>query len=322
TRSRCRSGTPKMAVHSISYLVEWKPQGVWLTIPAGAVEDFDGASESAQSDIGVGFGDTALTTATVKVRRSALGGLPTARTPIRLTPTVDALSARAFVGLITRRSGVDVVTLECAGILADIARRLKDTYTPVRRLRPIATRTTASSIEDPANSGYAGGLVNEALWRAGLRPVAQIGSFPTADGYYACDQALFAADFGWLAGDDGYAELLRCARAAGGQIYQRDDGVVIYRQPYALISTPTYTFSDRLANATDSLGVYGDIDEEEATTQYATKIVGHCTPRVERQVQIVIEDTTPRLVQPGETIRIPLLCDHPLTTIERTPAGA
>ena len=207
-----------MPIHLISYTVEWKPQGVWLTIPAGAIEDFDGASESAQSDIGVGFGDTALTTATVKVKRSALGGLPTARTPIRLTPAVDAVSSKAFVGIITRRSGVDVVTLECAGILSDIARRLKDTYTPVRRLRPLATRTTASSIEDPANSSYVGGLVNEALWRAGLRPVAQIGSFPNADGYYACDQALFAADFGWLAGDDGYAELLRAARQSASLI--------------------------------------------------------------------------------------------------------
>jgi hypothetical protein len=151
-----------MAIHLIGYTLEWKPAGSWLTIPAGAVEDFDGSSESAQADIGVGFGDTAYTRATFKVLRSALLGNATARKPIRLTPSVDAVAKKAFVGVIVRSSGVEVVTLECIGILQDLSRRLKDTYSPLFELRPIATKTTASSIEDPTDPDYAGGIFNYA----------------------------------------------------------------------------------------------------------------------------------------------------------------
>jgi hypothetical protein len=311
-----------MAIHPISYLVEWKPAGSWVTIAAGSVVDFSGSSESAAGDIGVGFGDTAYTRASVQVKRSALGSSSTARRPIRITPTVDGISSKVFVGVITRRSGVDIVTLECEGILMDLSRRLKECYSPLFIGRAFATKTTLSSIEDPDDPDYTGGPINYGLWTAGGRPLAQAGAYPSADFYYECDQALFAGDYVWLANDDGYAELLRCARAAGGQLYQRDDGVVVYRQPFLLISTPSYTFSDTIANATNSLGVYGEIDEEEATEQYATKIVGTFTPRIERPMQVVIDDSTPRQLDAGEVVTINLVPDLPLTSIELTSLGA
>jgi hypothetical protein len=237
---------------------------------------------------------------TVKVKRSALGGNPTARRPIRLTPSVDGNAQKAFVGIIVSSSGVEVVTLECIGVLQDLSRRLKDTYSPLFELRPIATKTTATSIEDPDDPDYQAGILNYAFWKAGLRPFEQAADFPSVHEYYSCDQALFAPDFSWLAGEDGYAEVLRACRASGGQVYQRDDGVVVYRQPFLRVSTPTFTFADPIGAATNSLGVYGEIDEQEDTGQLMTKVVGTFTPRIIRPVQTVIEDSTPRQVDAGE----------------------
>ena len=310
-----------MAVHLVGRTVEWAPLGAWATIPNSAIVGFDGQAESALADIGVGFGDTAYTRISLGILRSALSASSVyTRIPFRITPTVDAMSNVGFYGYSVTARGVKTVTIECEGILSDMQRRLKDTYTPLRELRTIATRTTATSIDDPDDPDYAAGLINEALWRARGRPYAQILDYPFADFYYDCHQALFASDYGWLAGDDGFQEVLRLARAAGGQLYQRNDGVVVYISPYAMVTTPSYTFSDLAATATDSLGVYGGIDEDEASRSYATKIVGQFVPRVERSTQVVIEDTTPRLVQPGEIITIPLMCDHPLTEIELASA--
>jgi hypothetical protein len=310
-----------MAVHLVGRTVRWKPAGSWLTIPNSAIVDFGGQIESAVSDIGVGFGDTAYTSISLSILRSALSASSDyTRIPFEITPTVDAMSNVGFFGFSVEARGVKTVTIECQGILSDLSRRLKDTYTPLRQNRTIATKTTASSIEDPDDPDYVGGLINEGFWLAGGRPEAQSATYTDPVFYYDCHQALFASDYGWLAGDDGLQEMLRLARAAGGQLYQRNDGVVVYISPYAMVSTPTYTFSDLTATATDSLGVYGAIDESEASRKYATKIVGQFVPRVERAPQVVIEDKTPRLVKAGETITIPLMCDHPLTQIELASA--
>ena len=279
-----------MAVHLLGFTLEWRPVSTWLTFADGDVIDYEGAAESAAGDSGLGFGDVATTRMTVKVLRSAIGSNPTARTPIRLTPTVDAVSVRRFVGVIVKTSGIDPVTLECEGILSDLSRRLKDEYSPLFELRPIATKTTASSIENPATGGYNAGIVNYALWQAGLRPYEQLASYPTVSEYYSCDQALFSPDYAWLAGDDGFDELLRCARASGAQLYQRDDGVVVYRQPFLLVSTPTYTFADTLAGATNALGVYDDISQEEPSVHAAGERLARDDPVVEEPGQVLARD--------------------------------
>lgn len=311
------------SVYNISYTIEWKPAGSWVTLPSGTIENFTGGAESALSDAGLGFGDKVTTTQTISVLRSEVQGQPWARTPFRVTPTVGGSSAVAFVGVNEKATGdSDVVTFNCVGMTADLPGRTKDLWAATVYRRPAATKTSASSIENPATGGYAAGLINWVLWMAGGRPYEQAGSYPTADFYYNCDQAVIAPDWGWIAGEDGWEEALRLARAGGGQLYQAMDGVVRYRSPLLLVSTPTCTYADTLAGtdngagADDPMLVYdGDSPtEEELTAQYYTKMIASFTPRSERPMQEVINDSTPRKVEPGESITVNLESQWPLTS--------
>lgn len=301
----------------ISYLIEWKQSGSWVTLTTGTIIDFTGGAESALSDAGMGFGDKVTTSQTIHVLRSEVQADPWERTPFRVTPTVNGASAVAFVGVNERATGdSDVVTFNCIGMIADLPARTKDLYSEIVYRRPVATKTTASSIEDPTDPDYAAGLINWVLWQASGRPYEQAGSYLTADFYYACDQAIIAPDWPWIAGEDGWEEALRLARAAGGQLYQALDGVVRYKSPLLLVGTASYTYADTLAGATDKYGVYdGDSPTEEAATeQYFTKIVGSFTPRSARPMQEAINDSTPRKVEPSETITIDLEPQWPLTS--------
>lgn len=312
-----------MSIHPISYLVEWKPAGSWAALTTGSIIDFTGGAESALSDAGLGFGDKVTTRQQIQVLRSEVQGQSWARTPFRVTPTVDGGSATAFAGVNERASGdAETVTFNCVGMTDDLPARTKDLYSPMFYRRPAATKTTASSIEDPATGGYAAGPINWVLWQAGGRPYEQAGTYPTADFYYSCDQAIIAPDWAWIAGEDGWGEALRLARAAGGQLYQAMDGVVRYKSPLLLVSAATCTYADTLAGTDDGLGadesllVY-DADspkEEETTGQYFTKIVASFTPRSARPMQEVINDSTPRKVEPGETITVNLEPQWPLTS--------
>jgi hypothetical protein len=100
------------------------------------------------------------------------------------------------------------------------------------------------------------------------------------------------------------------------------DGVVRYRSPLLLVSTATCTYADTLvgtdngSGADDPILVYdGDSpQEEEITDQYFTKIIASFTPRSERPMQEVINDSTPRKVEPSEIITINLESQWPLTS--------
>lgn len=308
-----------MTTHTISYQIQWKQAGSWVTLTSGTIIDFGAEAEMALSDNGVGFGDATTMRASVQTLRTEVDASPWARTPFRITPTVDVASARSFYGVNERASGdAETATFELIGITSDLGRRTKHLYSEAFYKRPIATKTSASSIEDPASGTYTAGLINWIMWMAGGRPNEQAGSYPTADFYYSCDQALAAPDWSWVAGEDGYEEARRLARATGGQIYQAADGVVTYRSPLNLVGSVAYTFADTIGNATDTLGVYGDIREEESGGQVAGTIVVQYTPRQARPMQLVIDDTTPRLIEPGATETIKLEPKWPLKSLQLT----
>lgn len=308
-----------MAAHSISYLIQWRPVSTWVTLTSGTIIDFGAEAEMALVDNGVGFGDETTMGASVQVLRSEVAASPWTRTPFRIVPTVDAYSARSFYGVNDRAAGdAETVTFNLIGITSDLGRRTRHLYSPAFYKRPAATKTSASSIEDPANGAYAGGLINWILWQAGGRPNEQAGTYTAADFYYSCDQAIAAPDWSWVAGEDGYEEARRLARACGGQIYQAADGVVTYRSPLNMVGTPIYTFSDVVGTATDSLGVYGDISEEEASGQVAGTIIVQYTPRQARPMQLVVDDTTPRLIEAGGVLVITLEPKWPLMSLQLT----
>jgi hypothetical protein len=306
-----------VAVHTISYLIEWKPVSSWVTLTTGTIIDFGTDAEMALTDNGVGFGDATTAQAQVQVLRSEVDAYAWARVPFRITPTVDSDTARAFYGVVEKASGdAETVTFQLIGITSDLGRRTKHLYSPAFYKRYVAAKTTASSIEDPTNGSYTAGLVNWIFWMAGGRPFEQAGSYPSADFYYSCGQAIAAPDWAWVAGEDGYEEARRLARAVGGQIYQADDGTVVYRSPLELVGSVAYTFADAIGGASDSLGVYGDISEEESAGQVAGTVVAQYTPRQARPTQPVIDDTTPRLIEKAGSIDVALEPKWPLKSLQ------
>lgn len=296
------------AVYTASYQVE-RNSGGWATIAASSVlADLSGSAEMGQSDNGIGFGDETTNTCSITLKRATVAALTFARLPVRVTFTINAASQVAFVGEVAAWSGdLDTVTWECESMLASLPGRTRDYYSPLRYRRPPATKTTASSVEDPDNGAYVGGLINELLWRAGGRPFEQVGTYPTADFYYSCEQAIRAPDWSWVAGENGYEEAKRLARAVGGQIYQGMDGVVRYKQPLTMVGSVAATYTT---------ASFKELDEQgSAQSQYAKTFNCSFTPRRIQPIQEVISDTTLRIVAAGASVTIDLEPQWPLYSV-------
>ncbi len=302
-------------VYTASNQVERKVTGTWGTIAAGSVLHASGSAESGLDDNGVAFGDEAVTSCTIVVKRSAVSSLTFARLPVRVTFTINAGSQVAFVGEVASWSGdLDTITWQCEGMLQALPGRTRDYYSPLRFRRPPATKTTVSSVEDPDNGAYLGGLINEVLWRAGGRPYEQAGSYASADFYYSLSQAIRAPDWSWVAGENGYEEIKRLVRAVGGQIYQGMDGVIYYRSPLAMVGTATKTYNIASSDAMDK---YKDLSEQGAALdQYAASFSASYTPRHIQPLQEVINDTTIRVLAAGDSITIDLEPQWPLYSVQ------
>jgi hypothetical protein len=286
-----------------SYEIEYNDGG-WTAIDDDDVIDVSIQQTSASSDSGTGFGDQVDASASIQLILSAVSSLTWERLPVRVEYTIGADTARAFVGVARRASGdMDTVTWECDAMIADLPNRTKNLYSPLLQQRPPATATTASSIEDPTDGSYRAGLINWVLWQAGGRPYEQAGSYPSADFYYSLEQSIFAPDWSWVAGEDGYAECLRLVRAVGGQLYQGLDGVIYYQQPLTMVGSSLRTFT---------VADFKELSWEGNTEQLAATITCAYTPRYIAPTQRVIEDTTLRVVEGGATITIALEPQWPL----------
>ncbi len=303
-----------MPIFTADYLCEVFTGGVWTTIADANIISVETSGEMTSNEQNpAGFGDQATMSATVNVLRAAVSSYTLARLPIRITFTMNAAPAKSFTGYVQSWAGdLNTVKLECHSIIEDLSNRTKDLYSPAYFRRRVATKTTASSIEDPANGAYVAGLVNWILWQAGGRPNAQSGSYPSAVFYYDCEEAVLAPDWIWVAGEDGWAECLKLARAAGGQLYQDENGVVKYRQPLTMVGTPSYTFTS---------SVSGDISEEAKTGEYAAKVTASFVPRTVHVMQEVINDATPRLVEASASLTIYLEPRWPVRSLDLVGTG-
>lgn len=293
-----------------AYQVEWKRSAVWVDISASVLEVPDGESAlSGGGDQPLAFGDSAESRCTVKVVDELTAGDDVTGTPIRVTYSIDGAAVEAFVGVIQGQQesvGDATVELTCTGV-AELV-RVKKSYSPAFYLRPAATKTTVVSIEDYTDPGYAGGLMNYALWRAGGRPYEQAITYPGAAFYYSLDQAILSPTWSWLAGEDGWSELQKLAQAAGGQLYQDTLGVVRYKQPLNIVANaPTFTFDE---------SVYANATRSRRRGQLATKVLISYIPRQARPLQEVLDDDTPRLIHDGETIEFALEPQWPLKSLE------
>lgn len=306
-----------MPIYTLFAQVELFPAGAAVDVTASTLKASGDLTVSGNRDNALAFGDTAAATASIElVDTPAIAGYAWRNMQVRIQFNVNAAGlTKAFVGIArgrTRKGGR--ITYKCEGFF----RLLEETkaYSPIFVRRPCFTKTTSSSIEDPTAPGYAAGLGNYLLWQAGGRPVEQNGNATYAAAarfWYSCAHAQLAPGHGWTQGDNAYTELRRLAEASGGQLYQAPDGVVTYRQPFAVADgAETFTFDE---------STYGDATEEASGDEVATKVICPFTRRDERPVQDIAEETTPRFVEPGDQAVITIEPSWPIVAYELTDQG-
>ena len=295
-----------------SYQLEYFASAAWHTIAAGSILDVSGSWETSGGESGVAFGDDTDASIDGELLLAEWANLAYI-TPIRYTTTIDASTQRTFTGVLTKRSR----DLERMSFTADGMKTLiaaTKGYSPAINRRPVATKTTASSADDPSNPGWASGLVNWLLWQAGGRPYEQAGSYPSATFYYSCDHALLAPDWAWAAGEDAWAECLRLAKDSGGQMYQDASGVVRYKQ---ILGYGGQSTSDTLTESN-----YATIEMDESPgVLLATKITCQYVPRRRLGTQQIADDTTPRPIEPSASVTIVIEPQNPLASLEQASAG-
>ena len=299
---------------SASYTIEVKPAGSWVAVAAGDVLDVAGSWElSGNRANAVAFGDD--TDASMRAQFvagvwSSLGD----KTPIRYTTTIDADTTRTFTGVITKlHRDLDTCDIEALGMKVLIG--ATKAYSPAFARRPVATKTTATSVDDPTAGGYAGGIINYILWSAGGRPNEQAGSYPSATFYYSCDTAVLAPDWTWAAGEDGWAECLALSRASGGQMYQDATGVVRYKQ--------VLWYGGGTALETFDESIYATIEQTlEPRAEQASKITCQYVQRRRLGTQQIADDTTPVHLEAGETKTIVIEPQIPIASLETQTGSA
>lgn len=307
-----------MATKFAFHQAHWNLGSGWTEITQYVISATGAGELSSNRDNAVAFGDSSDTSATV-VLKDDLAGFGWQRKAIRLTFSINGVPAVAFAGVMIgrRRNSLEqTITIECKGY-AELIRSTR-AYSPILHRRPVATKTTATSVEDPTNVAWRGGLINYLLWMSGGRPLEQ-DSNPTyaaaAKFWYSCDQALISPLWSWTAGEDGWNECLRLAQASGGQVYQALDGTIRYRQPYGIADgSSIYTFDE---------DVYGEsgVDEQETTDQLMTAVSCTYVQRQLRAMQKIVEETESHIIGIGETYTIVVEPNWPIATLDLNGSG-
>lgn len=291
------------AVRTPAYAVEADVGGGWYSVLPQYVVAVSGAVESAGGDSGLSFGAEAAASARVALRpAAALAAWDGGRVRVRYGfGTSDLVTRVAGVVVGEDADGAGPVTYTVAGWDEPIARA--SVYTPLLHRVPASTATTLTSVEDPASPSCQTGLVNRICWAAGGRPFEQAASYPDALFFYSCDTSLLVPEWSWAAGENGWEELGRLARAHGLVIYQDADGVLKCRHALNLAGIGSYTFTD---------GVFVGI--RRAARRGAKVGAARCayTARRVQPRQIVYEDTTPRPIGPFDTLTLTLDMAQPV----------
>lgn len=316
-----------------SYSVEIRPATTWQTLPTSAVLEVSGLAETnGNTDAALAPGDSSTLSIDARIAYSAISEVVIDDLPIRVTYQISSsagtFSARSFVGHVVKAETSyrgSSWSLRAEGIAQHIAKTRA--WSPVFERRPPATKTTAASIEDPANGNYRGGILNWLMWQAGGRPFEQQATYPNALFYYTFEQAQLAIDYAWLEGENGWDEALNIVRTVGGQLFQRQDGVVQYRQPLGFgATTGGHTFSDA-GTRSASLTRYSDIQVARRTRKRMTRLICAYVERRRMALQQVIDDTTATPIQHGKDATITLTPDNPLASLQldqygKLPVGA
>lgn len=255
--------------HVLTYRAQYKTSGSWVDFPG--VLSVETSLETSGGGGPLTFGAATLPRATIDCTAAA----PSSgwrRAPVRVWHTVaidggSPVEELVFSGLLLRRRpGPSRGWSFTAGSWDQRIARAR-VRTPLRYYRPLATRTTATSVEDPESGAYRGGILNEIFWKAGGRPSDQTITYPSAEFYYSCDGTSVAPEWSWVDGENPWNEALTLAESAGGQIYVDAGGVVRYVNPLRLAEAVggAPVIADRSGVATGAILYDGEIEVDEDT---------------------------------------------------------
>lgn len=244
----------------------------WVDVSADVVQvSGDYTITAGGAGDGIGFGLARAPTQTIEVAREAYDEAWDRR-PVRISLGFAGSNPLHFVGLIDGRDRDGPQGAWAAVGWQELVAAVGEIRTPLLRRVAAFTATTASSVEDPSDPAYAGGLGNRILWAAGGRPLEQAATYPAAVFYYSTQGAILAPEWSWLNGGDPAQALDELCRVAGGTLYQDTAGVVRYVEPYRL-SPPSgdvihYTDSAaaavQSARVTNGLRQYGPRPREQS----------------------------------------------------------
>ncbi len=287
----------------------------WTQYTGANIISVQGQIESGSGANGLSFGDQVIASATIVFPDTV--SIPTAwqMQRVRIEMTYNNKDfVPMFYGFIEakERNGRDI-TLRVVGIDKRIERT--KLFSNVRYRRPVATKVTAVTDENPDSGAYTGGAINEIFWRAGGRPATQSGSYPTAEFFYNCDQSLITPEWTWFSGDNLLDELYSLARAGGGQIYQGSTNVIQYVQPFS--------FNSGSSTAVLTDASYSELNESQTTSEQVGTIRAIYTPRILKGMQVIYDDNNAKLIAPNNSITIEARTQLPIYEYATvTPSGA
>ena len=296
-----------MAIYTAVYAAYIYSGGSWVDVTSSVLDVTGSAEATLNTDNALAFGDSSQSRISVR-GKLALQSYTWSYTPFRVKYGMNGdTPTKEFQGVITERERtLSDLTFTCEGYAA-LIHNVK-AYSPMFYNRPVATKTTVASVEDPTDPSYVAGPINWLLWQAGGRPLEQDVTYPSATFYYSLDQAMFAPPFAWFAGEDGWSECLKLVQAAGGQIYQNTDGTIVYRQPFVIAEgSPSFAFT---------MSDFADLRERTSARKTMDTATVSFIPRELRPTQDVAEDTTTRVIQAGEAITFEVEPKWPLYSME------
>jgi len=301
-------------VTSPTFDVEVWTGAAWASVASHVIRASARLEAGGGEASGVAMGPAVSPEATVEL--AAAGWVQaTDRTPVRIAFGFAASDKMLrFGGIVTSRGrGATSGQWQMRGWDAHI--EAQEVRSPLFRRRPIATETTATSVEDTASSAYAGGLINYILWQCGGRPWEQAASYLSAVFYYRSTTALIGPEHTWIPGDNPWQVARRLCRAAGGQLYQDGEGTVCYVDPITLATGAiTFTFTDEVLTqaqrAAQGKAGYQDIRVEIDSTVAITGVTAAYVSRLVQGAQTVYEDKIPRQIAAGAPLVV--TCDAQL----------
>lgn len=293
-----------------TFLIEVDQGAGYTSVSSAEVASINAKMETTQNqDNAFAFGTVASSTAAVQISdEETITNWQNAKIRIRFGFDISDYVV-AFEGIIIKRQRQgNMFTYECEGFNYIIAR--KKIYTGIFYQRPIATKTTASSVEDHTIPGSRPGILNAIFFIIGGRPYEQPGyaSDPDFKFWYSFDESIVRPRWAWVSGEDAWAETQRLVSAAGGQLYQDRDGVIYYKQPLSFGETSGGTLYDFDENTFET------ISEDASTVEQLDTIKASFVERVLQPMQEVYSSTTPRLLPAGEVTDIPLEMQYPVYT--------